>query len=169
MGVELVSGERLFGRCVVSGADPRTTFLDLVGPEHLDTGFLRRVRGIRMRGAAAKLHLALDGLPAFNGVDAADLGARLLIAPGVDHVERAFDDCKYGDYSAEPAIEITIPSVHDTTLAPEGMHVLSAIVQFAPYDLKAGWDAARDAFADRAVEVMARHAPELPRASSRAR
>ena len=163
VGVELVSGERLFGRCVVSGADPRTTFLDLVGPEHLDTGFLRRVRGIRMRGAAAKLHLALDGLPAFNGVDAADLGARLLIAPGVDHVERAFDDCKYGDYSAEPAIEITIPSVHDTTLAPEGMHVLSAIVQFAPYDLKAGWDAARDAFADRAVEVMARHAPELPR------
>ncbi len=162
VGVELASGEQLFGGCVISAANPRATFLDLVGTEHLDTGFVRRVRGIRMRGVAAKLNLALDGLPAFSGLDASALGARLLIAPGIAYVENAFDHCKYGEFSAEPVMEITIPSVHDSTLAPAGGHVLSAIVQFAPYDLKAGWDTAREAFADRAVEMITRYAPDLP-------
>ena len=161
VGVELASGERLFGGCVISAANPRATFLDMVGTEHLDTGFVRRVRAIRMRGVAAKLNLALDGLPGFSGLDAAALGARLLIAPSITYVENAFDHCKYGEFSAEPAMEITIPSVHDESLAPAGKHVLSAIVQFAPYDLKAGWDTAREAFADRAVEVMTRYAPDL--------
>jgi phytoene dehydrogenase-like protein len=161
VGVELASGEQLFGRCVVSGADPRTTFLDMVGPEHLDTGFVRRIKNIRMGGVAAKINLALDGLPTFSGLEASELGARLLIAPSVDYVERAFNHCKYGEFSDEPAMEITIPSVHDGSLAPEGGHVLSAVVQFAPYDLKAGWDSARDAFADRAIEIMTRYAPDL--------
>lgn len=163
VGVELASGEQLFAGCVVSGANPRATFLDLVGPAHLDTGFVRRVKNIRMGGVAAKINLALDGLPGFSGLDGAALGARLLIAPSVDYVERAFNHCKYGEFSAEPAIEITIPSVHDGGLAPDGGHVLSAVVQFAPYGLKAGWDNAREVFADRAVEIMTRYAPDLPR------
>ena len=161
VGVELASGEQLLGRCVVSGANPRTTFLDLVGTAHLDTGFVRRVKNIRMRGVAAKINLALDGLPAFSGLDDAALGARLLIAPSVDYVERAFNHCKYGEHSEEPALEITIPSVHDDSLAPDGGHVLSAVVQFAPYDLKAGWDNTCDGFADRAIEIITRYAPDL--------
>lgn len=160
-GVALASGETLAARCVVSNADPRTTFLDLLGPAHLDTGFVRRVSNIRTRGNAAKLHLALDALPAFTGLEAAQLGGRLLIAPSVDYVENAFNHAKYGEFSEEPAIEITLPSVHDASLAPEGKHVLSAIVQYAPYALKAGWDQARDAFADTAVKTIAAYAPGL--------
>ena len=82
-----------------------------------------------MKGAAAKLHLALDGLPEFTGVSADDAGSRLLIAPEMSYVERAFDPAKYGAYSAEPVMEITVPTVHDQSLAPPGKHVLSAIVQ----------------------------------------
>ncbi|MDH3230093.1 MAG: NAD(P)/FAD-dependent oxidoreductase [Alphaproteobacteria bacterium] len=159
--VELESGTVLRTRAVISSADPKTTFLDLVGPEHLDTGFLRRVRNFRTNGLAAKLNLALDELPEFTGLDRAALGGRLVIAPDIGYVERAFDHSKYGEYSAEPAIEITIPTVHDASLAPGGGHVLSAVVQYAPRDLKGGWDAHRDAFADHAVAAIARYAPGL--------
>ena len=159
--VELESGTVLRTHAVVSSADPKTTFLDLVGPEHLDTGFLRRVGSFRTNGLAAKLNLALDDLPEFTGLDRTALGGRLVIAPGIGYVERAFDHSKYGEYAAEPAIEITIPTLHDPSLAPEGGHVLSAVVQYAPRDLNKDWDKARDAFAEQAVAAIARHAPGL--------
>jgi phytoene dehydrogenase-like protein len=160
-GVELASGEVIRAAAVVSNADPKTTFLTLLGAEHLDTGFVRRIANIRARGTAAKLHLALDGRPDFTGLEAAHLGGRLLIAPSLDYVERAFNPCKYGEVSPAPAIEITLPSITDRTLAPEGKHVLSAVVQYAPYELKGGWDAARDDFADKIVETISEYAPGL--------
>src|SRR5690606_6224182 len=117
----------------------------------------------RARGNAAKLHLALDGLPDFPGLEKKDLGERLVIAPDADYVERAFNPAKYGEVSAEPVLEITLPSFRDPSLAPTGKHVLSAVVQYAPYRLKEGWsDAARDALRDRAIDTRAAPAPDLP-------
>lgn len=161
-GVELESGERIAAGTVVSNADPKLTFLSLLGAEHLDTGFVRRVSGLRTNGLAAKLHLVLDGLPSVPGLSAAELGERLVIAPGIDALERAFNHTKYGEYSEHPAMEVVIPSIADPALAPEGRHVLSAVVLYAPYHLKQGWETAREAFADRAVETLAAYAPDLP-------
>jgi phytoene dehydrogenase-like protein len=160
-GVVLESGEEMGADTVISNADPHRTFIKLLGTEHLDTGFVRRVKNIRLRGACAKINLALDALPTFNGLDASQLGARLLVAPGVDYLERAFNHVKYGEYSESPGIEITIPSLNDHSLAPQGQHVLSAIVQYAPYDLKGGWEAAKDGFADRVLGVIASYAPGI--------
>jgi len=160
-GVELQSGERFAAPVVVSNADPRVTFLSLLGPQYLDTGFVRRISNLRQRGLAAKLNLALDGLPSFIGLGQADLGGRLVIAPGIDYLERAFNHSKYGEYSQHPAIEITIPSIHDRSLAPEGKHVLSAVIQYAPYDLKENWDDARDGFTDKVIETITAYAPDL--------
>ena len=39
-----------------------------------------------------------------------------------------------------------MPTVNDAQLAPAGKHVLSAIVQYAPYALKGGWQQAGNAF-----------------------
>jgi phytoene dehydrogenase-like protein len=160
-GVALECGEEMDADTIISNADPHRTFIDLLGTEHLDTGFVGRVENIRMRGACAKLNLALDALPSFNGLDASQLAGRLLVAPGIDYLERAFNHVKYGEYSEAPGIEITIPSLNDNGLAPQGQHVLSAIVQYAPYDLKGGWEAAKDGFADRVLGVIARYAPGI--------
>ena len=160
-GVTLEDGTAIEARTVLSSADPHRTFIDMLGAEHLDTGFVRRVRNIRLRGTCAKINVALDALPSFNELDASRLGERLLIAPGIDYLERAFNHVKYGEYSEAPAMEITIPSLNDRSLAPEGQHVLSAIVQYAPYDLKGGWDGARHAFADRVLGVIADYAPGI--------
>jgi phytoene dehydrogenase-like protein len=160
-GVQLASGETIAAGAVISNADPRRTFLDLLGAEHLDTGFVRRVDHLRSRGLVAKLHLALDGLPDFPGLDTAGLGGRLLIAPSLDYIERAYNPSKYGEISEAPALEITIPTIHDPSLAPAGKHVLSALVQYAPYTLAAGWDVGRPRLAERAIETIEAHAPGL--------
>jgi phytoene dehydrogenase-like protein len=160
-GVRLVSGEVISAGSVISNADPRATFLKLLGAEYLDTGFVRRVQHMRARGLVAKLHLALDDLPDFSGVDKAALGGRLLIAPTLDYLERAYNPSKYREFSESPALEITLPTVNDPGLAPPGKHVLSAIIQYAPYTLDAGWDSGRDALAERAIATIERYAPGL--------
>lgn len=160
-GVELANGEVLAADIIVSSADPRTTLLDLLGARHLDAVMASKIAHVRNRGNAAKLHLALDGLPEFPGLDGDLRGQRLVIAPDMDYVERAFNHAKYGEHSAEPVMEITLPSLHDDALAPAGRHVLSAVVQYAPYGLKAGWSSAKSAFAERALETLARYAPSI--------
>ena len=160
-GVRLQSGESIGARHVVSNADPKTTLLTLVGAEHLDAGFVRRVSHLRTSGLAAKFHLALDGLPAFTGLSAAAHGARLLVAPTADYVERAYNHSKYGEYSQAPALEITVPSVNDPSLAPPGKHVLSAVVQYAPYQITGGWPQHRVAFARTIIDTIEQHAPGL--------
>ena len=90
----------------------------MVGYSQIETGVARRVHNIRMQGNTAKLHIALDGLPEFKGLSEQQLGQRLLIAPTMDYIEQAFNACKYGEYSKAPAIDISIPSMHDSSLAP---------------------------------------------------
>jgi phytoene dehydrogenase-like protein len=160
-GVQLTSGEIISADTVISNVDPQATFLRLLGPEYLDAGFTRRVSHLRTRGLAAKLHLALDRLPRFTGLSEDMLGSRLLIAPSLDYLERAFNHSKYGEFSAAPAIEITLPTVNDPTLAPTGKHVLSAVVQYAPYNLKKGWESERRRFCDLVIDTMEQYSPGL--------
>jgi phytoene dehydrogenase-like protein len=160
-GVELESGECIEAAAVVSSADPKTTFLKLLGAKYLDTGFVRRVSHIRARGVAAKLHLALDRAPQFAGVDVTSAKGRLLLAPSLNYLERAYNHAKYGEYSAAPAMEITVPTLNEPELAPSGKHVLSAIVQYAPYALKAGWQDERQRFTQLCLDVLEAAAPGL--------
>ena len=161
-GVTLESGEQLLAATVISNADPKTTFLRLLGPEYLDAGFVRRVGHLRARGLTAKLHLALDRLPQFTGVDSSALRGRMLVAPSPDYIERAFNHAKYGEFSAAPALEVTVPSVADSSLAPSGKHVISAIVQYVPYELAAGnWDQHKESLTQTVVGLLDAHAPGL--------
>jgi phytoene dehydrogenase-like protein len=162
IGVETTDGAQHLSYTVVSNADPKRTIMRLVGARHFETTFSRRIHHFRSRGNAAKLHLALDGLPAFIGLNSQDLGQRILIAGDEHHVERAFNPAKYGEYSPEPVIEMTFPSCSDETLAPAGKHVMSAVVQFVPYALDGGWtDEARQACLDTALTTIANYAPDI--------
>ncbi len=161
VGVRLEDGTLIESATVVSNADPVTTFRDLVGYPRIEAGTARRVSEIRYGSGSAKLHLALDGLPAFVGLNPEQMGQRLVIAPDMDYIERAFNAVKYDECSQAPALDISIPSLHDQTLAPRGQHVLSAIVQFAPYQPEGGWDAHRQDFIDRVLDVLARYAPDI--------
>lgn len=164
-GVRLIDGSEIAARVVLSSADPRTTFERLIDPAHLDAGFRWRAGNIKYRGSAARLHLALDGLPTVKGLDGGTdhLRGHILIAPSPDYLERAYDHIKYGRWSEHPYLDVTIPSLSDPSLAPPGGHTLSITVQYAPYHLRGGdWDSRRDEFADHVIASLARTMPDLP-------
>ena len=164
--VVLNTGEEITARAIISNADPKRTLLKLVDPTNLDPSFLEKLRNYRSLGTVAKVNLALSGLPEFtslSGADAAAMSGRIVIGPGIDYIERAFDESKYGNFSKAPYLDITIPSLTDPSLAPDGKHVMSIYMQYAPYKLKGDtWDNQRVALADTVVKTLAQYAPKLP-------
>jgi phytoene dehydrogenase-like protein len=170
-GVVLAGGEELAARVVVSGADPKRTLLDLVEPVALGPSLGWRAGNIRTAGVTAKVNLVLRALPAFPGAadDERLLRGRILVAPGIDALERAFDPLKYGRPSAAPILEATIPSLVDPSLvegAAAGTQVMSVIAQYVPYRLAAdlgSWDDRREAFGDAVLAVLESVAPGIGR------
>ena len=158
-GVVLQNGDEITAAQVISSVDVKQTFLRLVEPTYLDPLFLLQVRNIRARGTVAKINLALDTLPQFSAGPAA-LGGIIHIGPTLDYLERAADDAKYGRFSRQPFLEITIPSLADSSLAPAGKHVMSVWMQSAPYQLREGsWREQRDALGDTVVNLIEDYAP----------
>jgi phytoene dehydrogenase-like protein len=162
-GVRLASGEELDAGVVASGADPVTT-LRLCDPVELGPTMVWRANNIRQPGATAKVNLALAGLPSFEGAGGEEerLKGRIVIGTSIDHVERASDAHKYGHVAEEPWLEATIPSLVDPTLAPEGKHVMSVLVQAAPRHLREGdWAGQRAGLGELAVKTLETYAPGL--------
>lgn len=168
-GVVLEGGEEIQARGVVSGADPKHTLLDLVDPVALGPSLAWRAGNIRQPGVVAKVNLVLKKLPVFPaaGGDEGILRGRIVVAPGIDAMERAFDATKYGRFSDRPVLEATIPSLVDPSLvegAKAGTHVMSVIAQYAPHELRDGtWDEGREAFGDAVLAVLESVAPGIGR------
>jgi phytoene dehydrogenase-like protein len=162
-GVALSNGQEIRSKVIVSSADPRSTLLDLVGASNLELRVMRRTRNIRFRGSTAKVNFALDRLPEFRDVQAvAELSGRILVSPSTDYLERAYDDAKYRRWSRAPYLEMSIPTILDSARAPEGNHLLSAVVRYAPYHLEeSDWDTQREAFGDHVVAAISQYAPDL--------
>jgi len=166
-GIVLKDGEEIAAQAVVSGADPKRTFFQLLDPSQLDPVFANRIKNFRAWGNVAKVNLALGGLPSFSALETDErtlraLSGRIHVGPDIDYLERAFDDSKYGELSRAPYLDVTIPTILDPALAPDGKHVLSAYVQFAPYKLKEGnWNTNRRELGLRVINTLAAYAPNF--------
>jgi len=169
-GVVLENGEEIYTRMVFSSADPRHTFFDLVGAHHLEVRLVREVKNIRLRGSLARLNLGLSGLPAFQGMaqDRNDvelhrlLGGIILLCPSLEHLERAYDEDKYGKYSSQPVIEFSLPSLLDSSLTPAGEHILTANIYYTPTLLKdRSWDEERNTLFETVLGTLEAYAPDI--------
>jgi len=164
VGVVLESGEEIRARVVVSGLDPRRTFLQLVEPRELPGEFVDAIRRFTFRGSSGKVNLALGELPDFTCMPGTGphLRGAISISPSLEYVERAYDDAKYGEFSRRPYMDVVIPSMIDPGMAPPGKHVMSIFVQYAPFQLNGGWtDARREAFGDAVIDTLSEYAPNL--------
>ena len=138
-GVWLADGEEITAPVVVSTLDPKTTLLSMIEPEALGPRLSWRASNIRQRGMTAKVNFALSTLPHFPAAadDLRKLRGRILLAPSMRWLDEAARVAKYGEMSAEPLIEATIPTLADSSLVDDGRaggvkHVVSAIAQWVP-------------------------------------
>jgi phytoene dehydrogenase-like protein len=152
-GVVLANGDEVNATAVLSTIDPRATLHGLVDPVYVDPELSQAIGAVKYRGATAKVNLVLDTLPS---VPAELLRGALVVAPDMQYLERAYDAAKYGSTSEHPYLETRIPTLHETSLAPAGRHVMSVLVQWIPYRLRSGpWDAARrEAVGDLVVRTL---------------
>jgi phytoene dehydrogenase-like protein len=165
-GVELEDGTILRARQVISCAHPTTTYLDLIGAEHLPDEVLRDVRRYRSRSGSVKVNLALGELPKPSAWKGATPGAPhtgiLAVCPSIAYLERAWDDAKYGRTSEHPYIETVFPTVFEPDLAPAGKHIALCFTQFGPFRLAEGsWDTEREAYGKKVIRTLGEHCPNL--------
>ncbi len=166
VGVVLESGEEIAARAVLSSVDSRLTFLGLLEPGTLEPSFEEEVRRFKFRGSSGKVNMAVDRLPDFTCLpgEGEHLRGAISFSAGVDDMERAYDDAKYGHWSRRPYIDMIIPTLVDPTMAPPGKHVISCFVQYAPYKLDPSlgtWDDNREAFGDAVIDRIAEVAPNI--------
>ena len=164
VGVALDNGDEFHSDIVISGLDPKQSFLNLVNENQLPNEFVRDIKNFRIRGSSGKVNLALDGLPDFTCLpgDGHHLRGAMSISPSYDYLENAYDDAKYGNFSKKPFMDVILPSVLDPEMAPPGKHVMSCFVQYAPYNINGGWnDEKREAFGDAVVNALAEYAPNI--------
>lgn len=166
-GVQLADGRMLEAPVVASSVDAHLTFERLLSPDELPEPFLKAVQRISYASASAKINLALSEPPNFRAAPSDGVAPHhhgtMHISPTLDYIERAYADARAGRPSAEPVLEMTMASAVDPTIVPEGKHLLSVFVQYAPYELaNGGWDEMKEGFADRCVELIGRYAPNVP-------
>jgi phytoene dehydrogenase-like protein len=163
-GVVTTNGDELEADLVLSSVDPHLTFLRFLDAKELPEDFVAEVQRYKFRGSSGKVNLALDALPEFTCLPGPGphLRGAVSISPGVDYMERAYDQAKYGEFSSRPYIDMVIPTLTDPSVAPPGKHILSCFVQYAPYKLASGnWDQQREAFGDTVIDTIAEYAPNL--------
>ncbi len=163
-GVVLENGDELRAQIVVSGLDPRRTFLGLLEERDLPGELVADIKRFKFRGSSGKVNLALGELPNFTCMpgNGPHLRGAMSISPSLEYVERAYDDAKWGEFSRQPYMDIVIPSMIDPGMAPPGKHVMSIFVQYAPYNVNGGWtDQKREEFGDAVIDSVARFAPNI--------
>ena len=165
-GVALADGTEFQAPVVGSGVDCNVTFLKLLDPADLPPDFVAAVRRIDYSSATVKINVAVSEPPRFTCLPGSGVGPQhhgtMHICPSMEYIERAYDDAKYGQTAKNPMLECTMATALDSTLAPEGKHILSMFIQYAPYHLKGTtWDVERDKFADRCFDVLNEYAPNF--------
>jgi phytoene dehydrogenase-like protein len=164
IGVVLENGDEIYADTVVSGCDPKVTFRKLIEEKELPSELIHTIDKFKYRGSSGKVNLALDGLPNFTAMkEDWLLRGAIDVCPSVDYLERAYDDAKYDGFSRRPAMEISIPTVTDPTMAPPGKHVMSIFVQYANYDLSkhGNRDQQREAFGNTVIDTLADYCPNI--------
>ncbi len=160
VGVVLEDGEEIPCQAIMSAIDPRTTLTGLLDTGWLDPEHVAAAQNIRMRGTVAAVRIAVDALPQVAGLDESAWAGRVQIGDSLAYLEKSFDAMKYGRLPERPIVDITVPSLSDSTLAPAGTHVMHAWVQYVPHAFSdSSWDSKRDELGKSVIDTIDNHAP----------
>jgi len=164
-GVALENGDEHQAPLVLSGLDPKRTFLKLMDSRDLDPKLVKRARDFKIRGSSGKVNIALDGRPSFPALGPGNplLAGDMHFLDSLDRYERAYDDWKRGTWSKDPYLDLLLPSITDPTMAPPGKHFMSVFVQYVPPQVEGrDWtDADREGFRKTVFAQISRYSPDF--------
>jgi phytoene dehydrogenase-like protein len=165
-GVVLTNGDVLRAKRVISNLDVKRTFTKIVEEKDLPGDFLAQVKNFKIRGSSGKLNIALDSMPSFTNVASGHPSLRgdLHFTDSMERMERGYDDWKAGRWSADPYVDMLIPTQIDPTMAPPGKHYMSVFIQYAPRTLSGGRDwngPAKHEFAETVLSQIAENSPNF--------
>jgi len=146
-GVQLTNDEVFESKYVMSNTDPKTTYLNLLGAEILDTDFIRRTKNFRNKGNVAKLELVLENEININNIDKNMFG-KFIYAPSIKYIEHAFNANKYNKYSENPCLEFYV-----------NQNTITANVYYVPYLLNSNHG--ENEIIKRCVSVLSQFIPEM--------
>ncbi|MDH4057342.1 MAG: NAD(P)/FAD-dependent oxidoreductase [Cyclobacteriaceae bacterium] len=158
-GVKLTSGEEIIASLVASSSTPHVTFYELLMPNQISYTLEHGIKHYRSRGTTAKVNLAVNKSVTFNGVSGVEFART---GNSFDEMERAFDPVKYRRFSDEPILDIHVPSMENSSLAPSGHSVISIVVHFAPHQFDEGWSAeTRDKLLGNVMKTLEQYTPDI--------
>ena len=135
-GIMLENGDEINSNIVVSGVDPKNTFINLVGSPNLNPNFHTQVRNIKYRGSIARMHFLLKDLPNIHNIPNENMDTMFSICPNIEYLERASDSMKYGCLANNPFLSFCFPTIINPDFSSDGKHILSSTIQYAPYHLR---------------------------------
>jgi phytoene dehydrogenase-like protein len=148
-------------KAVASSIDATQTLGNFVSKNKIPPAIRTTIENIDYSSASGKINIALDGLPDF-GIEEEQLRGTIHISPSMKYIEEAYLDASQGRFSKKPILEIVIPSLVDKTLAPEGKHIMSIFVQYAPYELAEGnWDEVKEEWIESCISALEPYAPDI--------
>lgn len=165
-GVLMAGGEEIEASIILSNADPKRTFLNLIDPEEMKPSFVEDIRRLKTQISCLKFHCSLRRLPDFSSYLGSNFDpknlAQIRICPSVSYFQQSWEDARNGRLSRYPIMYIQIPSVYDPTLAPPGQHVMSVWSLYAPVVLKnESWDKAKKQAGEKLIDTIAQYAPSI--------
>jgi phytoene dehydrogenase-like protein len=167
VGVRLESGEEIAAPIIAANVGPALLYRQLINKSDMTPAFSRRMDGFKTGSGTFRMNVALSELPSFNVLPGKEMAehhtAGIIIAPGLDYMDAAYDDARATGWSKKPIIEIKLPTTVDDSLAPPGQHIASLFCQqFAP-ELPNGqsWDDVREQVADHIIDTVTEHAPNF--------
>jgi phytoene dehydrogenase-like protein len=168
VGVALTTGEEIVASTVVSNADPKRTYLDLLDAASLEEGFRASVEGLSTQISYLKFYAVMSNLPdisRFLDREPTPQEAHFtILAPSLETFRRAYDEARSGIPAREPIVEIEVPTVYDRTLTSASDHVLSVWIPFAPPVLATGtWDTRRQEVGEDLIDYVTEYIPNFRR------
>jgi phytoene dehydrogenase-like protein len=165
-GVELQSGEKINAKVVLSCLDARTTYLGMIGEEHLPTEVIHAIKEIKYENGYVQVHLCLDEPPEFTGhmafANEDNIRALTAYIPSAEHLSNCWEQYKRGEVPDDPVSYCAVPSLVDPSLAPEGKYTCTIFSHYFPYDVpEAKRKEMRDLMADRIIDRINKHAPNF--------
>ena len=158
-GVKLANGEEIIAPIVASSCTPYITFYELLLPNQIGYSLENGIKHYRSRGTTAKVNFALNKAVNFNGSSGVEFART---GNSFDDMERAFDSVKYRQFSAEPILDIHIPSVENASLAPSGHAAMSIVVHFAPHHFDEGWsDKTKNELLNNVIKTLEQYVPDI--------